>query len=302
MGRSAHGNSGLAQSDGPQWKYKVGDKFEVVLNQTSKSETKVDARETTIDNATTIEMDWEVTKVDANGDATVEQSLSRVKLSVNGFTRKKQGDPATPLKDIGFDTSNPADISSDSKTLLEQIQPLIGLQFSVVMSSDGEIIDVIVSPDVAKQLEKMPDTQRLRQLFEKDGLKDIMGASAMTLPEDLSAGKSWTEEAQTTTAFGKFDRTRTYTYVGDKESDGAEMAEFTLDVAMKPVDSDASTENSLKSKLLEFEGSGVLLMDLDGGFLRSSKVRNRAHSEKPYREKNIDTVINNQIDTTVTKK
>ena len=94
------------------------------------------------------------------------------------------------------------------------------------------------------------------------------------------------------------------TYVGNKTVDGSDVAEFSVAVALEPTASaeTKSASSALNSKLIEFTGSGKLLMDIEGGFFKHSKIENRAHSEKPYREKIIDTVVSNQIEMTVTKK
>lgn len=294
----------IGQSDGLRLKLETGDKFEIVLVQNSNSETKIDSRETNVDSATTITMGWEVSEVEPNGDATIAQSLTSVKLSVTGFTRKKKGDTASPLMSISFDTSAPDGITRESKNLMKQIQPLLGLKFDVVMSPRGEIKEVTVPEAMTELLDKMPDTQSLRALFSKTGLKDILGASAIVLPEGLKEGQSWTEKSISKTALGTFNRNRTYTFVGKKTVDGAEIAEFSVAVTLEPTDvtETKTASDILNSKLIEFTGSGKLLMDVEEGFFKTSKVENRAHSEKPYREKKIDTVVSNQIEMTVTKK
>lgn len=301
---SGFASAAYGQSKELKWKLKAGDQFAVVLVQKSNSETKVDTRETTVASETTIGMDWEVKNVNSNGDATISQSLTSVKLSVTGFTRKKKGETASPLMEVNFDTSAPDGITSESKNLMQQVQPLLGLNFEVVMSPQGEIIDVQTPENVAKQLAQMPDTQKLRALFSKDGLKDILGASAIVVPKNLTPGQSWTEKTETTTALGSFNRNRTYTYIETKPVDGKQVAEFSLNVTLDPIDESDSqaAATALDSKLIEFTGSGVLLMDVDGGFFHSSKIENRAHSEKPYREKMVDTVVTNQIEMTVNRK
>ncbi len=290
----------FAQTDAPQWKLKEGDQFAVTLNQTSNSITNVDAREITVENSTIIEMDWAVTKVSSAGDATIEQALTRVKLSVNGFARVKKGERATPLKDIAFDTANPDDATRDSKKLLKQIQPLLGLKFSVVMGANGEIKDVSVSKNASAQLDKMPEARNLQRLFSDEGWKELLGASAIVLPDDLATGKEWTDESNITSPLGQLNRRRTYTYRGPSD-DVKSVGKFELTVDLVPVESEA-TADVLKSKLIEFSGSGELLMDLDGGFLKSSTVKNKTTSEKPYREKMISTTISNEIETTIEKK
>ena len=292
----------FAQQDSPKWKLNQGDQFSVALNQTSKSLTKVDAREITVDNSTMIELDWSVANVDDQGVATIEQVLTRVKLSVNGFARVKKGERATPLKDIGFDTAAADDVTKDSKTLLKQIQPLLGLKFTVMMDPNGKINDVTISKEVTEQLNQMPEAQNLKRLFSSEGLTELIGASAIVFPGDLDKTRTWTEKSNVDSPLlGQLNRVRTYQYMGDKDVDGKSIGQFDLTVDLTSAPSEDAAD-SLKGKLLEFSGSGELFMDLDGGYLTSSKVQNKTVSEKPYREKMITTTISNEIEMTVEKK
>lgn len=293
-----------AQSTDLKWNLSEGDQFEVTLTQNSNSETKVDARETTVDSTSTIQMDWEVRSVADNGDATIEQSLRAVKLSVTGFTRKKKGATASPLLTVRFDTAAPAGATKESKKLMNQVQPLLGLKFDVVMSPSGQIKQVDVPPELAAQLEKMPDTQKLRALFSEQGLADIMGAAAVVIPKDLAQGDSWSVESTPVTEMGTFERKRTYTFVGEKTISGTRMAEFSVDVSLEPkaAEPDQASNTGLESKLIDFSGTGVLMLDVDEGFFATSRNENRIHTEKPYREKTIETVATNLVETTVKKK
>ena len=82
------------------------------------------------------------------------------------------------------------------------------------------------------------------------------------------------------------------------------MAEFSVAVSLEPssLAETNSASSLLDSKLIDFSGSGILLMDIKDGYFKNSKIENRARSEKPYREKKIETVVSNQIEMTVTKK
>ncbi len=294
-----------AQSNTLKWKLEQDAEFSVVMVQSSKSETIVDARETTVESATTIRMDWRVTDVDREGDATIEQSLTSVKLSVTGFTRQKKGETAAPLLTISFDTAAPEGVTNESRKLMNQIVPLLGLKLDVVMSPSGEIKKVSVSEEVSAQLDKLPDTQKLRELFSRKGLIDLMGSASVVLPEDLTVGQSWTDNSTSSTGLGTFERIRTYTFVGKKTVDGKELAEFSVTAVLGPTQSPerkTGDNHGLDGKLIEFNGSGTLLLDIEGGFFKSSTIENRGHSEKPYREKTIETVVSNQIEMTVTKK
>jgi len=262
----------LAQSEPTSWKFAVGDQFKVSLNQTSSANTKVESRKTLIENATNLQMSWNVLKV-AEDIATIEQSILGISLDVNN--------------------------------LLKQVKPLIGLKFNVMMASTGEIKEVTLPPASAQVVNELPDTVRLRQLFSPEGLTAILGASAIVFPEKtIEAGASWTEEKPVTTPLGKFTRKRTYTVGGKKAVDGQDLTEIQMEPTLVPEqasEESGSVESSLDPKLISFSGSGMLLVDVEGGYLKSSSFENELKSERPYREKTIETTVKNQIRMTINK-
>ncbi|MDA7880082.1 hypothetical protein N9B31_03320 [Mariniblastus sp.] len=287
----AHG-----QSNEVCWKLKANDRFIIELNQTSKSNTTVDSRETSVESKTEIEMSWEVSKVDSKGNATIRQTITGINLLVNGFTRKKKGETGSPLLEVVVNTSNPAKTSKQGKQLLKQIQPLLNIPIDVVMSPTGEI-DVKDSTEVAKLLNKLPNTQNLRQLFSPAGLKEMMGASSVILPQPLSIGQTWNQQSKTDTAMGAMEQTETYTYLRNRDGEQGQVAEFSVATELKPLDSTSDQQgSSLQGELLSFGGSGTLLLDIENGYFSNSKLQNTISTEKPYREKMIKTTVSNEIE------
>ncbi len=279
------------------WKLKTNDQFVIKFNQTSKSDTTVDSRETNVESKTEIEMIWNVSKIDSKGNATIQQSITGINLIVNGFTRKKKGEAGSPLLEVVVNTSDPGKTSKQGKKLLKQIQPLLNLPIDVVMASTGEILDVKTSTDVAKLLNELPNTQNLRQLFSAAGLKEMMGASSVILPQPLAVGQTWKRQSTTETAMGAMEQTETYTYLKNSDGEQGQVAEFSVLTELKPLDSTSKQQgSSLQGKLLSFSGSGTLLMDLENGFFSNSKIQNTVSTEKPYREKMIKTTVSNKIE------
>ena len=292
-----------AQSNEVCWKLKTNDQFDLNFNQTSKSDTTIDSRETSIESKTEIEMTWKVSNVDPEGTATIQQTITGINLVVNGFTRKKKGETGAPLLEVAVDTSVPAKTSAQGKKLLKQIQPLLNVPIDVVMAATGEILDVKISTDVADLLNELPNTQNLRQLFSADGLKQMMGASSVILPQPLTVGQTWNRQSTTDTAMGAMEQTETYTYLGNKDSEQGQVAVFNVLTALKPLDSNSKQQgSSLQGKLISFSGSGNLMMDLENGFFSTSKIQNTVSTEKPYREKVIKTTVSNEIEMSMQKR
>jgi len=205
---------------------------------------------------------------------------------------------ATTLE-MGWNDSKP------SKALLKQIKPLIGLKFNVMMAESGEIKEVTLPPASAEIINQLPDTVRLRQLFSPQGLTEILGASAILFPEKaIESGGSWSDDKPVTTPLGAFTRKRIYTLVGKKTVDGKELTEIQMEPTLVPkqaAEKEESVQSSLEAKLISFSGSGTLLVDAENGYLKSSSFENELKSERPYREKTIQTAVKNQILMTINK-
>lgn len=296
IGLVASANCAIGQE--LKWRFAQGDQYEVSLTQSSDSNTDVDSRKTTTKNSTTLVMDWKITAVSAEGEGTIEQSIRSIKLHV--------GDPAVPSQAITYDTDAPDQATKRSRKLMAQVMPLIGLKFNVVMTSLGEIKSVSLPQPSQDVINQLPGTLRLRALFSENGLKEILGTSVIVLPQkELQQGEGWTEDAIVPTAFGEFQRTRSFTFEGMQTKNGRELAGLKLNVSMGPVGSGAEKSvdgSSLKGSLQDYSGSGLLSFDIAGGYFASSNIQNRAETHKPYREKTIKTVVTNQIDMTIRKK
>jgi hypothetical protein len=291
------------QSNEVCWKLKTNDQFIIQFDQTSKSDTTVDSRETTVQIKTKIVMTWNVSNVNSDGDATIQQTITAINLLVNGFTRKKKGETGSPLLEVAVDTSTPELTSKQGRKLLKQLQPLLNLPIAVEMSSTGEIKDVEIPPDVAQLLNELPNTQNLRRLFSPEGLKEMMGASSVILPQPLDVGQTWTIQSVSDTAMGAMEQTETYTYVKNNDGEQGKIAEFNVTTELKSLDSTSIPQgSSLQGKLLSFRGSGTLLMDIENGYFSSSKLQNIVSTEKPYREKSIKTTVSNEIEMNMEKQ
>ncbi|MDG1872593.1 MAG: DUF6263 family protein [Mariniblastus sp.] len=288
-----------AQTEALQWKLEKDDRFKATLVQTSQAKTKVNSRETSIDNSTTLVMDWKVIGRGNDGTATIEQSIVSIKLAV--------ANPAIPAQAVKFDSAAKDDVvgnySKSSKILLRQIKPLIGLKFIVEMLPTGEIQNVVLPPETATAINQLPETVRLRKLFSKQGINEILGDSSIVFPtQGLSPDESWTVNKQVDTPFGKFTHRRIYTLGEPKTIEKNKSTTINITAAMIANPEATSLDSTLQGKLVSFAGSGELSFDIDGGFLKTSSFSNQLKTERPYREKNIETIVNNTLQLNVTKK
>ena len=272
------------------WKLVAGEQFSVSFDQKSTTKTDVDGRRTTINSSTIMSMDWDVIGVDAKGIATIQQTITSLLVAV--------GDPAVPAKAISFDTGSTAKPSKESAKILAQIKPLIGLKFDVSMNPQGEILNVKPQPAALEILQTLGGSLELQALFSEQGVQDIWGAAAIVLPTtELTPGASWTKSDNVENALGTFARERTYTFSGNGTGDEQALALFEIVATLEPVSTPAEDAGSL----LAFNESGSLKFNTAGYFV-SSQSKSSTHTTLPYREKTIDTVVENSIEMTIEKR
>lgn len=303
-GTYAHGQDAARQL---RWKFTEGDRYVLNLTQTNVSKTAIDSRDSTVTATTDLRFDWTVLSVDEAGKATIEQSLAAIKVSVADAKRPKQA--------IYYDTDSNEKVSSASKKLLRQVQPLIakmvtgedgvgkpdGIRFLVTMTPRGKIESVTLPEEAETRINELPQALNLRALFGKQGLTELLGASNVVLPES-DATETWEVTQARPTAFGEFKRTHRYSIGSTRSVDGVEFQEILLATQAEPVETDPTTGEQSSKRLKSFSGSGSLQFDLDNGYLAQSRSHNTIETETDYREKVILTTVDNSIEMTLTKK
>lgn len=283
--------SAVAQDAPLQWSLKQGDQFTLELLQNTTSETSVDSRGAQINAQTTLQFDWNVTDIDKDGTATIEQSIASIKLSM--------GDPQVPKQAVSYDTQSTKKTNSTSRELLKQAKSLLGLKSIVKMSRQGKTISVEIPDETTKQIDQLPEALGIKALFSKRGLAELMGASEVAFPTE-SNQKIWNVESNKPTSFGQFKQTRIYELGDVKMVEGKKMQEILLlsQVALAQQPTASKSPTRFKS----FKGSGTMLFDLDGGFLAESNSSNTILTEREYREKVIQVSVSTTLRMILTKK
>ncbi len=275
-----------------QWDFSVGDQFEVTFDQSTVTQTTVTEKTTNINSSTRLEMAWSVLAVDRDNNYLIEQAITSIRLSVT--------DPASTGKSVALDTADSSQVSGESATILKQVKPLINLKFNITITPTGDILSVDLPDDTVKVLRELPGSLQLQALFSEQGVKDLFGASAVVFPEDeIDVGYTWKTSHSAQTAFGEFTRNRSYEFAENRPSGRPDSARFRLETTLEPVD-EANQEDT--GRLLEYTESGEMWFNLEAGFASSFEVTSLTKTELPYREKLIQTRIENLMRMTVLKK
>lgn len=272
-----------------RWKFAVGDQFTVRQTQTSTLDTRVDKRQTNVATSVKLSANWKVTKVE-DDSATIEQSIDAIKVVIDN--------PADNTKSVSIDTASESRPAKNSRDLLKQLKPLIGMVFELKMNDRGEVVSVTV-PDATQQtLAAIPTDSWLKALLDPGKLQAQIQNTTLALPEnDLKAGQSVEITPQTNPAsavaatLGK----RKMTYDGSKDVDGQQVDVFTLstfekfDAAKATPPSDPQTAE--QPDVGTFEWDGKLQFDRESGCCTACEQETTIKTSRSHREMEMSTTI-----------
>ena len=284
------------QDNDPAWRWKFAPEqsFLVVAQQHQTSLTQVDSRETTIDAKTTVEMEWRVEKVEADGIAHLRQRITRVAVDI--------GNPAIPAQALQLDTAQEEPKSKTSRTLYRQLKPLLELPMEVVIEPNGKIVEVTLPDDVEARLQELPGAMSIRRLLSPAGLQQLLSQLAVPMPDEPSASGSWETTQTLETPFGQLQQQTTYepqsSADGEPDATGTDpqLSMIKIRSSTTPVGEPASGP----SRLVSMSGEGWLKFDVQRGFSTGGELTNQVVTEREYREKTIQTRVDNTVTLSIT--
>ncbi len=284
--------SSAQPADTLRWKLGQGDQYDVQLIQDTNISSQIDNRGRQTANKMTLDMQWLVQSVNDDRTAVIQQTISRIQLTLT--TPEDAGSQT-----ISIDTDDAGKQKDLAKHLLQQVSPLIGTEYLVTMSDRGEVIRVDVPESSMEALRGAPASMQLRQVLTKEGLTEMFGQSAIIFPEQaISVGDDWKSESEVSNSLGTFTRIHTYSYDGSQQKDQKTMQHVSIKTELKQ-----KATSQQGSELVEFTGSGQLWMDNEAGYVRESSLANELKTiNKTYPSSIINTTITSRVSMKVVKK
>ena len=282
------------------WKFAQGDALTVQFEQTQKVLTRIDVRDRILESELLLVVDWKVASVGGDGNATVDQVIKRIRI--------KTGTPGEATKGIvDLDTGSDEKLRGVSRDVMKQMQTLVGLEFSIVMTPLGEIVSVTPDEGVATVVAALPETSALRRVFSAANMSKLLKDSAFALPaEPVGKGDSWTDDSKITIAANDgnklpFDRSVKST-VASLDADKANI-DVAVSLAQKKTTA-APPDTALTSPLdmQSFTGSGNIVFDRSTGTVTSSKMATELKTVVIYRTDKVKTTTTVANKMTVTRK
>lgn len=282
------------------WKFTKGDVFAVQFSQAQNIQTRIDVRDRTLDSELVLGVGWEVTGVADNGNATIEQSIDRIRI--------RTGAPGAVMKKVvDIDTASDEKLRGVSRDVMKQVKTLIGLKFIVEMTPAGKVVTVKPGSNVAGVVGKLPATSALSRIFTAKSMAKLVSDSTFMLPANsVAKGDSWEDKstiamvANDGRAFS-FDRNVKSTLQSVDESKASIDVEITL--TQTPfAGTDAGDELTSPLELTGFTGSGQMEFDRSTGTLNSSAITSETKTLVVYREDKVKTTTNTTNQMKITRK
>lgn len=282
------------------WEFSKSDTLAVEFQQTQSVLTRIDARDRTLESEIVLGVDWNVTDVAGDGNATIEQTIERIRI--------KSGAPGAAIKKyVNVDTASDTPLRGISRDVMKQVKTLIGLKFIVVMTPAGEVVSVAPGSNVAAVVAALPDVSALRRVFSANAMAKLVSDSLFVLPQkSVAEGAVWNKK--TTIAMTANDG-RTFSFDRDVKStlrnidDAKASIDVEIALTQTPfVGTNSGSELTSPLELTGFTGSGQVEFDRSTGTLTSSTITSETKTLVVYREDKVKTTtkVTNQM--TVVRK
>jgi hypothetical protein len=256
--------SGQVSAQGVElaWKFKPGETLHYVMIQDMSQDMKSGTMPVKVDTKLTMDVSWAVKAVDAQGIATVNQTIDRVRMKM---------DMAQGMK-VEYDSASNKEPEGLGKTVSTVFKAMINKTMTAKMNAQGKILDLKLSPEMLAEMEKSPLLKPMEKMLSAEGMEGLTGMGALP-KEPMQPGKTWTgETALDNPVVGKQKIKSTYTYVGPKTVDGRSLEEVDAVVMMDFVgDSNRPAKVSIK----EQDTKGTVYFDNAAGHVGQAKTTSK---------------------------
>ncbi len=238
-----------------RWKFGEDEKFDVVMVQNMTTEMDIPGQtlKTTVVNKTW--MQWHTRAVHADGSATIDSKITRVKMEVNN--------PLTGSFAIDSDQEPPAE--GQPAQIDGMIRPLIGVTMTNVMAPTGKVSDVTIPEEALAGIKGVAggafmSAEQLGQM--------IQNVSPVFPEQSLTPGDSWDRSSESTTPVGVMKTDIKYTYQGTMQLDTQTV--HRIDIATQMAFN--TPEAGPRIEIGDQNSTGVMLFDNQEGRLSRSDI------------------------------
>lgn len=249
-------SSANAQEIALKWKFQPGLTVGVEVAQVMNMSMNIAGNPIDVKSKTDQSLTWRVTSVDADGIATVESTIDRIRM--------ESTQPNVGL--IQYDSAATDEPTGPAAEIARGIKPLIGVSFTQKMKPTGQIFEVVI-PQAA--LAAMQQGAMGQMGMSGDFIKDLSEKASPEFPANpLKKGDSWSNTAETKSPAGDMKIVNTYTYTG-LQPGTTNVHRIAVDMKMEI--SGAGPQGA-SIRVVKQNNKGMLLFDNSEGRLLKSEL------------------------------
>ncbi|NLS98235.1 MAG: hypothetical protein GXX96_39400 [Planctomycetaceae bacterium] len=228
------------------WKYEVGQKNHLIMTQDMQMKMVI-KDQTVLTTATwTMDLLWEVTAVDDQGVATMTETVTRIRMKIQG--------PQGVMME--YDSDSGEKPQGMAAMFAPMFDSMVNKPFVARMDPRGKVVEMTIPQGLAESMAKLPGGGQLGNALSEEGLKDM--AEIVTFPETpVSPGDTWTCEASMKNPVaGNANVETTLRYVGPETRDGRELERIDLEMKFQFDEGEKAA-----IKVTDQSGSGTIYFD-----------------------------------------
>jgi hypothetical protein len=216
-----------ARADAPlRWKFKVGDKLAYDTEQDVTIKVKgVPGGDAEMRTEQQLNLSWEVLEVNDEGEAKIRQKLDRVRLKMT--SPAAGGDPnVKKTETVEYDSQAKDPPVGGAASAAAIFEPIMKEPFEITITPRGEVKDAKVPEAVLGLFKNNPGAAQMGIWTTADGMQRALMQDVIELPEAaIASGETWNRKIEMPIpVVGKQSMETTYTYGGEKDVDGKQLA------------------------------------------------------------------------------
>lgn len=267
-----------------RWKFAPGQVFHQTISQDMKMAMKMGERNIDTGVTQTVDAVWKVKEVDSDGNAQIEQEITRIRMNM-----------ATAGVTVNFDSDSDQPATGIAKALEPALKAMANAKFIMKMSPRGQILEVEVTEDTMNALNALPGGGQAGGALTKEGLINMIKQGTPAMPaEPVQPGATWSSDAEMPLSqLGKMKSQTTLKYVGPVTIDGRNLEQIDLDTK---INFEAGDSPLGKVTMKDQSAKGQLYFDNAAGRLSHSEISQNMTLQMPFGDAgSIDQKIEQKI-------
>ena len=272
------------------WKFQAGDEHHYQMTQSMDMGMVVGDREIETSFEQLLDMTWRIEQVDEQGEATMLQSVDRVRMEMQ----------SPGQQEMSYDTDSDEAPTGFATMMAPMFEAMTAEPFKMSFTPRGEIKALVIPESLAKAMKAIPGAAAMGEMFSDEGFKNMIQQSSLILPEpkDLKPGFEWTTETVMKNAqFGQLEIETTYRYLGPREVEGKPYEVFSIAMEMNF----GEGPGGMQMEIVNQESHGEILFDREAGRLESSKIQqvlemNISVGTQEMKQNMVQTMLFNRVE------